>query len=207
MKGVKAPKIMGLLRVKIIRGLNLAKRDLRGSDPYVILSMAHQVFFVQFFYFLVQFLFDADDNFLCSFLEKESRFFVVLRSSVCLPYLCFPVSIVSLSNYFFWSSSSPSLMRYRSHASQRISGFSAIFSKVTLALLYLSLPPSLPPCLSLICRNCIFLSCSARVAKRERETEIKIEREREAVERKKVIGERKREIENRESQGGRKIER
>lgn len=34
---------MGLLKVKVVRGVNLAKRDARGSDPYVVIKMGHQV--------------------------------------------------------------------------------------------------------------------------------------------------------------------
>ncbi|KAJ0982912.1 hypothetical protein J5N97_011167 [Dioscorea zingiberensis] len=37
MKGV-----MGLLRVKVVRGINLAYRDARGSDPYVVLRFGRQ---------------------------------------------------------------------------------------------------------------------------------------------------------------------
>ncbi|KAJ3705396.1 hypothetical protein LUZ61_009101 [Rhynchospora tenuis] len=35
-------KLMGLLKVKVVRGVNLAKRDARGSDPYVVLKMGSQ---------------------------------------------------------------------------------------------------------------------------------------------------------------------
>jgi len=33
---------MGLLKVKVVRGVNLAKRDARGSDPYVVIKMGNQ---------------------------------------------------------------------------------------------------------------------------------------------------------------------
>ncbi|KAL3376319.1 hypothetical protein AABB24_002985 [Solanum stoloniferum] len=33
---------LGLLRVRIIRGINLAIRDLRSSDPYVVVTMGKQ---------------------------------------------------------------------------------------------------------------------------------------------------------------------
>ena len=36
---------MGLLKVKVVRGVNLAKRDARGSDPYVVIKMGNQVSF------------------------------------------------------------------------------------------------------------------------------------------------------------------
>jgi hypothetical protein len=38
-------RLMGLLKVKVVRGVNLAKRDARGSDPYVVIKMGHQVLF------------------------------------------------------------------------------------------------------------------------------------------------------------------
>ncbi|KAK8918843.1 putative ADP-ribosylation factor GTPase-activating protein AGD11 [Platanthera zijinensis] len=34
--------LLGLLRVRIIRGVNLAFRDARGSDPYVVLRLGRQ---------------------------------------------------------------------------------------------------------------------------------------------------------------------
>ncbi|KAK1325236.1 putative ADP-ribosylation factor GTPase-activating protein AGD11 [Acorus calamus] len=36
-------KVLGLLRVRVIRGVNLANRDLRSSDPYVVLIMGNQL--------------------------------------------------------------------------------------------------------------------------------------------------------------------
>ncbi|CAI9752962.1 unnamed protein product [Fraxinus pennsylvanica] len=33
---------LGLLRIHVIRGINLAKRDARSSDPYVLVKMANQ---------------------------------------------------------------------------------------------------------------------------------------------------------------------
>ncbi|XP_072998629.1 GTPase activating protein 1-like [Typha latifolia] len=35
-------KLLGLLKVKVVRGINLAVRDLKSSDPYVILKMGKQ---------------------------------------------------------------------------------------------------------------------------------------------------------------------
>lgn len=35
----------GLLRIHVHRGVNLAKRDVLSSDPYVIVRMGKQVFF------------------------------------------------------------------------------------------------------------------------------------------------------------------
>ena len=40
--------LMGLLRVRIKRGVNLAVRDVRSSDPYVVVKMGAQVFFLSF---------------------------------------------------------------------------------------------------------------------------------------------------------------
>ncbi|XP_038702393.1 protein C2-DOMAIN ABA-RELATED 7-like isoform X1 [Tripterygium wilfordii] len=34
--------VMGLLRIKVKRGINLAVRDARSSDPYLVITMAHQ---------------------------------------------------------------------------------------------------------------------------------------------------------------------
>ncbi|XP_073125159.1 protein C2-DOMAIN ABA-RELATED 5-like [Henckelia pumila] len=34
--------MLGLLRIRVIRGINLAKRDLRSSDPYVIIRLGKQ---------------------------------------------------------------------------------------------------------------------------------------------------------------------
>ncbi|XP_058107891.1 protein C2-DOMAIN ABA-RELATED 4-like isoform X1 [Magnolia sinica] len=34
--------VLGLLRVRVVRGVNLAVRDLRSSDPYVVLKMGKQ---------------------------------------------------------------------------------------------------------------------------------------------------------------------
>ncbi|KAH6754923.1 Calcium-dependent lipid-binding family protein [Perilla frutescens var. hirtella] len=34
--------ILGLLRIKVVKGFNLAKRDARSSDPYVIVRMGKQ---------------------------------------------------------------------------------------------------------------------------------------------------------------------
>lgn len=35
--------LLGLLRVRVKRGVNLAVRDVRSSDPYVVVKMAKQV--------------------------------------------------------------------------------------------------------------------------------------------------------------------
>ncbi|XP_078431603.1 GTPase activating protein 1-like [Wolffia australiana] len=38
----KTLPLLGLVRVTVVRGFNLARRDLLGSDPYVLLSISHQ---------------------------------------------------------------------------------------------------------------------------------------------------------------------
>ncbi|CAL9059804.1 unnamed protein product [Musa banksii] len=38
-----ADHLLGLLRVRVQRGVNLAVRDFTSSDPYVILRMGNQV--------------------------------------------------------------------------------------------------------------------------------------------------------------------
>lgn len=34
--------VLGLLRIRVVRGINLAVRDVRSSDPYVVLKMGKQ---------------------------------------------------------------------------------------------------------------------------------------------------------------------
>ncbi|XP_008789738.1 protein C2-DOMAIN ABA-RELATED 4-like [Phoenix dactylifera] len=34
--------LLGLIRVRVVRGVNLAYRDTRGSDPYIVLRMGRQ---------------------------------------------------------------------------------------------------------------------------------------------------------------------
>jgi hypothetical protein len=36
-------EFVGLIKVNVIRGTNLAVRDMMSSDPYVILNLGHQV--------------------------------------------------------------------------------------------------------------------------------------------------------------------
>lgn len=43
--------ILGLLRIRVKRGINLAVRDVRSSDPYVVIRMGNQVGFSFFFLF------------------------------------------------------------------------------------------------------------------------------------------------------------
>lgn len=35
--------LLGLLRIRVRRGVNLAVRDVRSSDPYIVIKMAKQV--------------------------------------------------------------------------------------------------------------------------------------------------------------------
>ena len=43
MKPSLMDSLLGLLRIRIKRGVNLAVRDLNSSDPYVVVKMAKQV--------------------------------------------------------------------------------------------------------------------------------------------------------------------
>ena len=45
-------EFIGLLKVKVIRGTNLAIRDMMTSDPYVILTLGKQVNNSSIFFFL-----------------------------------------------------------------------------------------------------------------------------------------------------------
>lgn len=36
-------EFMGLLKVKVVKGVNLAVRDMLSSDPYVVLTLGQQV--------------------------------------------------------------------------------------------------------------------------------------------------------------------
>ena len=38
--------LLGLLRIRVKRGVNLAVRDVRSSDPYVVIKMNRQVSFI-----------------------------------------------------------------------------------------------------------------------------------------------------------------
>ncbi|CAD5190301.1 unnamed protein product [Musa acuminata subsp. malaccensis] len=41
-KAERVEHLLGLLKVRVLRGVNLAYRDARGSDPYVVLRMGSQ---------------------------------------------------------------------------------------------------------------------------------------------------------------------
>ena len=45
-------EFIGLLKVKVIKGTNLAVRDMMTSDPYVILTLGQQVSHRSFFNFI-----------------------------------------------------------------------------------------------------------------------------------------------------------
>ena len=36
-------EFIGVLKVKVVKGTNLAVRDMLSSDPYVVLNVGHQV--------------------------------------------------------------------------------------------------------------------------------------------------------------------
>jgi len=64
--------ILGLLRIRVKRGINLAVRDVRSSDPYVVIRMGNQVgfFFFSFFSSLLQFcVLSSYFSFVCSLLS------------------------------------------------------------------------------------------------------------------------------------------
>jgi hypothetical protein len=44
--------LLGLLRIRVKRGVNLAVRDVRSSDPYVVVKMGKQVWFLPHLPFL-----------------------------------------------------------------------------------------------------------------------------------------------------------
>ncbi|KAM7524827.1 hypothetical protein LguiA_014729 [Lonicera macranthoides] len=46
-------EFIGLLKVKVIKGTNLAIRDMLSSDPYVVLNLGHQVSSPLLFYFIL----------------------------------------------------------------------------------------------------------------------------------------------------------
>lgn len=39
-------EFIGILKVKVLNGINLAVRDMRSSDPYVVLTLGNQVSFI-----------------------------------------------------------------------------------------------------------------------------------------------------------------
>ena len=42
-------EFIGMLKVKVLKGTNLAIRDMLSSDPYVVLALGHQVSLVSDF--------------------------------------------------------------------------------------------------------------------------------------------------------------
>lgn len=47
-------EFIGLLKIKVIKGVNLAIRDMMTSDPYVVLTLGQQVScFTSFAFFLI----------------------------------------------------------------------------------------------------------------------------------------------------------
>ena len=48
--------LLGLLRIRIIRGVNLAVRDVRSSDPYIVVKLNKQVFPVRSLHRWIQIL-------------------------------------------------------------------------------------------------------------------------------------------------------
>lgn len=48
--------LLGLLRIRVKRGVNLAVRDVRSSDPYLVIKMYNQVLFFNFSLFFITIL-------------------------------------------------------------------------------------------------------------------------------------------------------
>lgn len=80
--------LLGLLRIRLKRGVNLAVRDISSSDPYVIVKMGKQVIFLSSFLNFcffdccsvkALFLFE-DDNLLCWVVE----ILILFLNSPCL---------------------------------------------------------------------------------------------------------------------------
>lgn len=46
-------EFIGLLKVKVIKGTDLAIRDMMSSDPYVILTLGQQVSHLTFSFFFI----------------------------------------------------------------------------------------------------------------------------------------------------------
>lgn len=46
-------EFIGLLKVKVIKGMNLAIRDMLSSDPYVVLTLGQQVSHSFYFIFIL----------------------------------------------------------------------------------------------------------------------------------------------------------
>ena len=61
--GRSIAELLGLLKVRVVRGSNLAFRDTMGSDPYVVLRMGRQVRFPPFSYTLIFLIFQDPFDF------------------------------------------------------------------------------------------------------------------------------------------------
>ena len=77
--------LLGLLRIRVIRGVNLAVRDVRSSDPYVVIKMGKQVSVSR-----------------CFFHDRSPSFFVRIRGFVSLGRLELLLDRKNLLSY--WSS-------------------------------------------------------------------------------------------------------
>lgn len=82
--------LLGLLRVRVVRGTNLAVRDIRSSDPYVVVKMGKQVTSISLF-MLLTFAFPALLRFLnlwifFFFSTFKFHFFIFLLQTKLLLY-------------------------------------------------------------------------------------------------------------------------
>ena len=80
--------LLGLLRVRIKRGVNLAVRDVRSSDPYVVIKMANQVPLSSAsssFFFFIFFLYNSltENN-----VKKKNLIYLFLYVLIALQFFC-----------------------------------------------------------------------------------------------------------------------
>ena len=92
--------LLGLLRIRVKRGVNLAVRDVRSSDPYVVIKMYNQVnfqFFFNFFPFFFIIIIIIENSIF--FLIFICPFFLMLIQPTPLNFLKKFYSIFLLLNY------------------------------------------------------------------------------------------------------------
>ena len=74
--------LLGLLRIRVKRGVNLAVRDVRSSDPYVVIKMNRQVsFFLPYLSFIGFFFFFALIFYSMLFFLRIRTYYVVILLS------------------------------------------------------------------------------------------------------------------------------
>lgn len=67
--------LLGLLRIKVHKGINLAVRDVTTSDPYVIIRMGKQVIFSNLILVILS-------SFIHLFLDFDATFFFLFNMQV-----------------------------------------------------------------------------------------------------------------------------